>query len=196
MLTRNTIRRFLRNHRGLAAVEFALILPIMLMLFLGTVELSLALTARADVTNLTSATADLVAQETGVNVADLQSVFAAASAILYPYASNAAQITLTSVVYNTTNANPNIGTVAWSKPNGTNALTHNKGANFTVPAGIFVAPTAANPNPPATQSVIVSEVTYTYSSPVTEFLPVSTVWQNTFYSKPRRVPMIACSDCN
>jgi Flp pilus assembly protein TadG len=196
MLTRNTIRRFLRNRRGLAAVEFALILPVMLMLFLGTVELSLALTARADVINLTSTTADLVAQETGITVADLQSVFAAANAILYPYAPNAAQITLTSVVYNTSNANPLMGTVAWSKRNGTGGITHNPGANFTVPAGIFIAPTAGNPNPPATQSVIVSEVTYTYSSPVTKFLPVSSIWQNIFYSKPRRVPSIACSDCN
>jgi Flp pilus assembly protein TadG len=196
MLMRKPISQFLRNRRGLAAVEFALILPVMLMLFLGTVELSLALTARADVSNLTSTTADLVAQETGVTVADLQSVFAAANAILYPYAPNAAQITLTSVVYTTTSANPLIGKVAWSRPSGTGGLTHSIGANFTVPAGIFIAPTASNPNPPTTQSVIVSEVTYTYASPITKFLPVSSVWQDIFYSKPRRVPSIACPDCN
>jgi Flp pilus assembly protein TadG len=196
MLTCNTMRRFLRNRRGLAAVEFALILPAMLMLFLGTVELSLALTARANVANLASTTADLVAQETGVNIADLQGVFAAANAILYPYSTSAAQITLTSVVYNTSSPNPNVGTVAWSKPNGTGAVAHSLGANFTVPNGIFTAPTPGNANPPATQSVIVSEVKYTYSSPITQFLPVSPVWQNTFYSKPRRVPTIACSNCN
>jgi Flp pilus assembly protein TadG len=191
----NAIRRFLRNRRGLAAVEFGLILPVMLTMFLGTVELSLALTARANVTNLASTTADLVAQETGIKVADLQSVFAAANAILYPYSTSAAQITLTSVVYNTTSTNPLMGTVAWSKPNGTGAVAHSPGANFTVPAGIFIAPTKTNPNPPAIQSVIVSEVKYTYSSPITKFMPLSPVWQNIFYSKPRRVPSIVCSDC-
>jgi Flp pilus assembly protein TadG len=39
MLMHNAIRRFLRKRRGLAAVEIGLILPVMLTMILGTVEL-------------------------------------------------------------------------------------------------------------------------------------------------------------
>ena len=38
---------FRQNHSGVAAIEFAMIVPIMLMLFLGTVEFSQALTCEA-----------------------------------------------------------------------------------------------------------------------------------------------------
>jgi len=56
------LRRFRKAKDGLAAVEFAMLLPVMITLFFGVVELSLALACRADVTNMAAAAADLVAQ--------------------------------------------------------------------------------------------------------------------------------------
>jgi Flp pilus assembly protein TadG len=87
-------RRFRRDHKGLAAVEFALILPVMITLFFGIVELSMALAARADVTNMASIAADLVAQESSMTAQDMSNVFAASSAILYPYSTTPATITV------------------------------------------------------------------------------------------------------
>ncbi len=56
-------RRFGRKIDGIAAVEFALIVPIMLCMFIGTVELSQAITVDRRVTQVASTTADLVARQ-------------------------------------------------------------------------------------------------------------------------------------
>ena len=56
-------RRLLRNERGIAAVEFALILPIMLVLWLGGVEVTGALSVDRRLNNLASSIGDLVARD-------------------------------------------------------------------------------------------------------------------------------------
>jgi Flp pilus assembly protein TadG len=175
-------RTFRRDKSGLAAVEFALILPVMITMFFGVEELSLALSCRANVVNVASTTADLVAQQSTTTAADIQNVFKAANAILYPYDPSVAQITLTSVVYDTTTKSLTVGNVAWSQTQG--GTVHAKGSTMTLPAGVLVAG----------QSVIVAEITYPYTSPTVKFVTGQT-WKNTFYSKPRRVASIPCPDC-
>ena len=59
---RGLLARFGRDQRGLAAIEFAMIFPIMVLLFLGSVEFSQGLTVDRRVTQVASSTADLVAQ--------------------------------------------------------------------------------------------------------------------------------------
>lgn len=56
-------RQFPNAKGGLAAVEFALLLPVMITLFFGVVEVSLALLCRADVSIMASTAADLIGQE-------------------------------------------------------------------------------------------------------------------------------------
>lgn len=51
-----------RDRRGVAAIEFALIVPIMSAMFIGAVELSQVITVDRRVTQVASATADLVAR--------------------------------------------------------------------------------------------------------------------------------------
>ncbi len=64
----------------MAAVEFALILPVMITLFFGMVEVSMSLNARAAVVNVAAVTADLVAQKSTLTGSDIKNVFGAASA--------------------------------------------------------------------------------------------------------------------
>jgi Flp pilus assembly protein TadG len=180
MLTR--LRTFRRDKSGLAAVEFALILPLMIAMFFGVEELSQALACRANVVNVASTTADLVAQQSATTAADLQNTFLAANAILYPYDPSVAQITLTSVVYDPATGSLTSGKVAWSKTKGGTA--HAPGTTMALPAGLMVA----------NQSVIVAEISYPYTSPTVKFVTNRT-WKNTFYAKPRRVASIPCPDC-
>ena len=81
---RMRFRGFRNNMSGLAAVEFAMILPLMITLFFGVVEISLALACRANVTNVAAVAADLVAQESVMTTSDVTDVFGAANAMLYP----------------------------------------------------------------------------------------------------------------
>ncbi len=173
------LRKFRKDKKGLAAIEFAMLLPVMLTLFFGVVEISLALTCRANVTNVASVAADLVAQESSMTTADMTNVFNAANAMLYPYDTSVAQITVSSVVYDTVSQSLTSGKVGWSCAK--NATAKSAGSTVTLPAGLMTA----------NSSVVVAEITYNYTSPTTQFITGTKVMSNTFYLKPRRVPSIA-----
>ena len=178
------LRRLRKDKSGLAAVEFAMLLPVMITLFFGVVELSLALTCRANVTNVASVAADLVAQESAMTTADMNNVFSAANAMLYPYDTSVAQITVSSIVYDTVSKSLTSGKVGWSCAKNTTAKT--VGNTVTLPAGLMTADS----------SVIMAEISYAYTSPTTKFITGTKTMTNTFYTKPRRVAKIAApSSC-
>ena len=56
------IALYRRDSRGVAAIEFAMIVPIMSAMFIGAVEVSQAITVDRRVTQVASSTADLVAR--------------------------------------------------------------------------------------------------------------------------------------
>src|SRR5262249_34725949 len=58
------LRRFARDKRGISAVEFAMLLPLMVTLYLGGVEVSQAVAIDRKVTLIARTVADLVAQVT------------------------------------------------------------------------------------------------------------------------------------
>lgn len=68
-------RRFLRSRSGLAAVEFAFIAPVMLLLFFGMIEGSAAYSTNRRVLLASNTLADLVAQETSITKASLDDLF-------------------------------------------------------------------------------------------------------------------------
>lgn len=171
--------RFRKATDGLAAVEFALILPVMITILFGLLETSLALACRADVVNVSSSVADLVAQEATVTSSDMTNIFSAANAILYPNSPSTAQITVTSVKYNTATNSLTSGKVDWSCTHG--GTKRSVGSIVTLPANLMTA----------NGSVIVSEITYSYASPTTQMVIGPITMGNTFYSKPRRVAAIA-----
>jgi len=181
MLTRFSL--FVKAQEGLAAIEFALIAPVMIMMFYGAVELSTAVDCNSRVDHVAYTVADLVAQATTVSTTDTSNIFNCAGAILYPYTSANAKITVSSLTYDTTGK----VTVAWSDPLNTSALT-SPPANF--PTGLMSKDSSGNI---IAGSVIYSEVTYTYSPPVSYFLGGSITLKNSFYAKPRRSTSVAHS---
>src|SRR5690348_11400928 len=158
------IGHFRKDQRGLAAVEFALLLPVMITLFFGVVETTLALVCRADVSQMAATAADLVAQVNKANSGDISNVYAAAGTILYPYYTGGTTgkptIRITSVVYDSTSASPTTsGKVAWTcSQNGTGTLT---------PASRSVGDTVTFSQPLmlTNGSVLMAEVAYNYVSP-------------------------------
>jgi Flp pilus assembly protein TadG len=176
------IGKFCRQTSGLAAVEFALLLPIMLSFFLGLIEVSQALTCRASVTDLAATGSDLVAQESTVTTADMTNVFNALSALLFPFDATKAQITITSIVDNNT---ATTGKVAWSCTHGGTARAVN--SVVTVPSGIIV--------PGGGGSVILAEVNYAYASSISTYFVKNVTMTNSFYSKPRLVSQISLVAC-
>jgi Flp pilus assembly protein TadG len=79
------VARFAKARSGLAAVEFAMLLPIMMTLYLGCVEITTAVATQRKVTLTARALADLPSQFTAVTNADMTNILNAASDIIAPY---------------------------------------------------------------------------------------------------------------
>lgn len=76
---------FLRDRSGIGAVEFAFILPLMLVMFFGTVEFSQGVAVNRKVTIMARTLSDLTSQNASVTSAQVNNFFAASTAIMTPY---------------------------------------------------------------------------------------------------------------
>lgn len=112
--TKRLIRRFGRNERGAAAVEFALILPFLVTLYLGSIEASSLFTVDRRVEVISGTMADLVARwnpNEGILPKDtLKDYFQAAQGIITPYSTTGLTQVLTVVKVSAAGA----ATVLWS----------------------------------------------------------------------------------
>lgn len=91
------LRRFARDRRGVAAVEFALTLPVMLILYFGMVEATQAMLANRRSGYLTTAVGDLVTQQAQVTASQVDDIFDAGSAVLTPFSTEGLSIRVTSI---------------------------------------------------------------------------------------------------
>src|SRR3954447_16418142 len=82
---RRPLRRFLSDKRGVSAVEFAMVLPLMITLYLGGVEVSSAVAIDRKMTLIARTLADLVSQATSVDNSGMTSILAATTAVMAPY---------------------------------------------------------------------------------------------------------------
>ncbi|HEY4944484.1 MAG TPA: TadE/TadG family type IV pilus assembly protein [Rhizomicrobium sp.] len=164
------IRKSLRANDGLAAVEFAMIAPVMIALFLGSIELTDALDCKQKVTGMASTAADLIAQETLVTSSDISNVFSAINSIVYPYSTTGLKIVVSSLGDNGSGG----GKVLWSCAQNATARVSN--STVAVPSGVISTG----------GSVILTEVTYPYTSKIAKYLSSSTNMTSSFYARPRR----------
>ncbi len=74
-----------RDARGLAAVEFAIILPLMLVTLFGVIGTTTAFSIDRKVTLIARTMSDLVSQNERVSSAQIDNFFEIGKAILYPY---------------------------------------------------------------------------------------------------------------
>lgn len=93
--------RLHRDARAVAAVEFALILPLMLLLYIGVVDVTRFVIASRKLNLLSRTVSDLVSQQPTasgtISIAGLSNIFAASSAVMAPYSSNAVTLTVSAV---------------------------------------------------------------------------------------------------
>jgi len=169
------LQRLACNHSGVGAVEFALIFPVMITMYFATIEISDKTVVARRVIGVAQTSADLVAQVTSVSNADLTNIFNASTAILAPYPAASVKITITSLIADSSN----IAKVAWSSSYNGTARTTN--STVTLPSGLTTAGT----------SIIMAEVTYTYTPPLGKFLTGNSTFTDTAYLRPRRSVSVA-----
>ncbi len=138
---------FFRDCRAIAAVEFALIAPILLLVYMAGTEIAMAYTIKRKVEHTANSVNDLVTQVSDISKAELDAVFAISSAILTPYDSAKLNITVTAIRVDSVGK----AVVDWSRSRGGNANEH--GADFKLPADFSNL---------RSQSLLVASTTYGY----------------------------------
>jgi len=140
------ISAFRRDHKGMSAVEFALLAPLMLIIYMGVVETSEGIAIQRKVTLTARSVADLASQTTSINNADMTNMLSAASAVVAPFSASKLKVTVSAVDIDANG----IAKVVWSDSlNGTKRATN---STVTLPPAL---------NVPGAQ-LIWSEVTYNF----------------------------------
>ncbi len=147
---RPLLNRFVHRHDGVAAVEFALILPFMLLLYIGSLELSQLIVVDRRVSTITGAMGDLVSRVDGsISTSTLNDYFKAAEKIITPFSTTGLKQVVTCLEV----TSGGVVKVKWSR--GYNGGTaHVVNAAYTLPAAMI--------NVSKGSFVIVSETAYAY----------------------------------
>lgn len=159
-------RNFRRDERGAAAIEFALMLPLLVILQLGSVELVRAFEAQRRIAHVSAAMADVISQGRTTTGADLTDAMKAGEILVSPLATGNMGLRISSLTANA---------------QGVVAVDWTQNSNWTI-AGAASVPTgylAAN------ESAIVADVSYDYTSPIRYILPSTIRFVRHAYVRPR-----------
>ena len=192
------LRGLWTDRSGLAAVEFAMVFPMMVALYFGVVECSSAISVDRKATQVARTLSDLTSQSMTVADADLKSFGQAAKAIMAPYPGLPLVSYVTQVYID---ASSGAARVQWSKElaiDGAGNVTisgtppHTPGTVVTLPSTIAVAKGTF---------VVWSEVSYKYTPAVGYILSkTGLTFRDVSYTRPRLVlcvtyPTAGFSNC-
>lgn len=158
-----------RDERANATIDFALVLPIMVMLFIGVVEITNVLRLDRKVVDAAQTTADLVSQRREVTDAQLNDILTAAELIFEPFPAASHTVGIAAVRFDPNTGNP---TVDWTK-------SKNGG---TTPNALAQATGLGEPG----EGVVVVRVTYSYTPVFFDFIMGPTTVEETAVLRPRR----------
>lgn len=127
-------RRLIKENDGVAAIEFAILAPVLILLFLGTLEISYAVAVDRKVSRISSSVADLITQGEEFNESELNDIMDIAKRIMRPYNEPAGNLKISLVAIEVASGEAK---VQWS--HGFNGGAEPaKGSTFSVPANIKV----------------------------------------------------------
>ena len=184
----NGFRRWCRDKSGIAAVEFAFVVPVLLVSYLGAIEIGQAIEVNKKVGRSASMVADLLTQESDVDVSQIRAIMDIGTLILEPYTrfDLAIEVTAIEVTDETTPKTK----VVWSQKldDGSYSVPYAKGSITTLPASL------------TTKGTFIIRVTSEL-----QYQPIIT-WvladrggkldmDETYFLRPRVTPRIECTNC-
>jgi Flp pilus assembly protein TadG len=169
------LRGWRRDNRGIAALEFALTVPVLLIVYLGGFELTQAMSTNRKLLDATVELATVATQYTTIAAPDRDAIFNASAQIMAPYPTQNLTIVMSEIA---TDQN-SIATVQWSQPfQGATALA--VGQQVSLPAGM------AQPN----LCYILVQTTYQYTPSVGANFIGPMPLKDQMYMIPRSSPCI------
>lgn len=181
------LTRFKHDGEGVAAVEFALIFPVMIALYLGSVEISGAFQTNKNVGKTSSMVGDLITQQDDITRNELQAIAEIGEALLFPYQETKPEITMTGIQIDNNAAAT--ARVSWSQryQNGSMSSPFATGQIVTIPSRLRIPGT-----------FIIQSTTKLDYKPIVTWSTEGGGFINmneTFYLRPRLSDTVNCTNC-
>lgn len=169
-------RRFARDERGVSAIEFVLIFPLLVTMLAGTVDIGQALTVSRKMNQVVSTLGDMTSQQTAWTTTDIDAIIAGTATIIEPFSTTDLQIDLVVLDVNASL----VATVNWGRGYNKTALTKNAASPVTIPTNIAQSGV----------QLIAVKATYSLTTPFSKLLkPITGVttynYQKTYIMRPR-----------
>jgi Flp pilus assembly protein TadG len=169
--------------RGVAAIEFLMLLPLMLMICFGTIQVSTGVAVDRKVSLTVRTLSDLISQAATITDTDIGNAFATGKAIMSPYPNGPLQSKISQVYIDPTTL---IAKVKWGKASGTGVSPHTCNEVVTVPTALQVGGTY----------LIMSEITYNFTPVVGQdihlgFISPTFPLSDKMYTRPRQSVSVA-----
>ena len=168
------IRGIFRAQDGISADEFALIAPLMFLIYFGCIELSFMMTLDRKVTTAAATLGDLTARAATISDGEMAEIIQATRMVMQPNDITQAKLRVTSVVEDEGQFE-----VVWSNSCGGMSVW-SPGRVVEIPGNLA----------PAGGTLVVAEFEYPYKSPFGFFITTEKTLSETFYLRPRRVDSI------
>lgn len=193
---RSAARAFAHDRRGIAAVEFAFIAPILFVLYFLTMEVSQAIETNKKVNRIGSMVADLVTQQQTISVTEVDAIMKIGEATLQPYNRSLGTIVVTAIEI-TNDATPKVQ-VAWSRKlfDGTAVAGSPAGTPTTVPDALKIKGTFLI----RVDSNLAYKPVITWAAEGKQVLGLAAAFDGismseTYYLRPRMSATIPCTGC-
>jgi Flp pilus assembly protein TadG len=190
------VRKFAANRRGVAAIEFAFIAPLLLTMYFVTMEIAPAIDANKKVGRSASMIADLITQQQSITKTEVESIMAIGEATLRPYSRTNLKVIVTAIEI-TNDTTPQVK-VAWSRKMVDGAFSQDaaKGTTTTVPETLKIKGSFLV----RVQSELDYRpiITWTADAKVTTGLLAAfdkIGMKETYYLRPRMSTTIDCATC-
>jgi Flp pilus assembly protein TadG len=190
---RSASKRFVGDSSGAAAVEFVFIAPLLILMYLGTMEVSQGVEINKKVARSAGVIGDLIGQSATVTKSNLEKMMNLGKAMLQPYNRTEPTVTVTGITISATSA----ATVAWSR--------RGEGTTYSTP---FAASSAVT----VPANLLIPDTFLIRVETKLEYRPISS-WSieknrgdgasayaaidmaEVYYLRPRMEDTVACSDC-
>ncbi|GKX33138.1 MAG: hypothetical protein MnENMB40S_07560 [Rhizobiaceae bacterium MnEN-MB40S] len=179
------LRQLLTDRSGVGSIEFAFLVPVLMGIYIASLEISVGMTVDAKVARAGNITLDLVTQGTKTTKAELMGMTDVAASILSPFSAENITLVYTGISVDKSKK----AKIDWSWTSATNSRAFTDGAEIDIPAGLKI------PNSYYVRVEISNPYDYLTSLPFLGTDKTSVTMRDTYYMRPRRGSQLNCGDC-
>jgi Flp pilus assembly protein TadG len=188
---RSALARFRADRRGISAVEFAILLPVMVSLYIGSVEISQAVSANRKVTLAASTVANIVTQYPSISASGtMPDILNASSSVLNPFQVSNAKVVVSCIYID----NQGNATVSWSQA--LNGTARPVGQTMTIPSTDSGGSGVGHGLDIANTTLVLGEVTYAYTPQLGYVITGTLNLSSQMYMRPRVTTNGASQTCS